>query len=215
MTTIITVGGQKGGTGKSNIVCHLSAALANNGYSVTILDADKQRTAADWCFIRETERKDRKAIDCIQSYGDITNTIYDITSDYCIIDTAGHDSEELRCALIATKLFISPFNASVSALRTLPAIVDVISAARKFNPSLTAFAVLSIAPTNVLMNNNALAKQLFSEYPELTLCESIIYNRAVYDNCMEDGLGVCEGKGGSANTARQEIEALMQEVINA
>jgi len=215
MTRIITVGGQKGGTGKSNIVCHLSAALVNHNYSVAIIDADKQRTASDWGFIRETEQPDRQAIAYVQAYGDIANEICSINTDYCLIDTAGHDSIELRSALLVSHVLISPFNASVSALKTLPAMVDVINGGRELNPELVAFAVLSIAPTNVLMNNNALAKQLFGEYPELRLSDAIIYNRSIYDKCMGDGLGVCEGLGGAANIASQEIAALMQEVLSA
>src|SRR5688572_9284977 len=42
---IITVGGSKGGTGKSTIACHLAVLRATSGKKVLLVDADEQQSA--------------------------------------------------------------------------------------------------------------------------------------------------------------------------
>ena len=215
MKTIL-IGSQKGGSGKSTLCVNLASALVNNNFSVTVLDADEQPTSSDWGYIRTTEQETQPEIIFIQAYGDIREKIDNVTTDYLLIDAAGHDSPELRSALLVCDVFIAPFNASITALKTLPYMTEIVTKAREHN-NMKALAVINIAPTNVLMNNNSLAQQLFSDYPEFTLCSSIIYNRSIYDTCMGIGLGVVEtaGKSASERIAKQEVLALMLEVLNA
>ena len=48
MGNLIAVGNLKGGTGKSTIAVNLACALADDGASVVLVDADAQGTAIDW-----------------------------------------------------------------------------------------------------------------------------------------------------------------------
>ena len=48
MGNVIAVGNLKGGTGKSTIAVNLACALAEDGDTVVLVDADAQGTATDW-----------------------------------------------------------------------------------------------------------------------------------------------------------------------
>lgn len=45
---IISIANQKGGVGKSTVTMHLAGALAASGYSVLVVNADRQATALKW-----------------------------------------------------------------------------------------------------------------------------------------------------------------------
>jgi chromosome partitioning protein len=48
MGNLIAVGNLKGGTGKSTIAVNLACALAADGATVVLVDADAQGTVTDW-----------------------------------------------------------------------------------------------------------------------------------------------------------------------
>lgn len=50
---VIAVGNLKGGTGKSTIAVNLGCALAENGHSSVVIDADPQLTSTQWLRRRE------------------------------------------------------------------------------------------------------------------------------------------------------------------
>ncbi len=53
MTNIITIAGQKGGTGKSITSVNLAASLALFGKKTLLIDCDPQACATQWCGIRD------------------------------------------------------------------------------------------------------------------------------------------------------------------
>lgn len=52
---IIAILNQKGGVGKTTIAVNLTAAIANSGQRVALIDADEQGTASDWNAKRTSE----------------------------------------------------------------------------------------------------------------------------------------------------------------
>ena len=55
MGTIVIVGGNKGGSGKTTGTCNLAVAIAqaSDAYDVCLVDADRQGSAARWHAERE------------------------------------------------------------------------------------------------------------------------------------------------------------------
>jgi chromosome partitioning protein len=49
---IITVGGEKGGAGKTTIAVHLAALCVAEGIDTLLVDADEQQTANRWSMRR-------------------------------------------------------------------------------------------------------------------------------------------------------------------
>ncbi|WP_440984041.1 ParA family protein [Shinella sumterensis] len=99
---VITFANAKGGAGKTTAALILATELANQGYRVTILDADPQRWISHWHDVTGRQRN----IDVISevSMASLQGHIRENrdTTDYFIIDLAG-----ARDALVATAIGLS------------------------------------------------------------------------------------------------------------
>ena len=209
---IILIGGEKGGTGKSTIATNLAAWLANQNRDTIVVDADRQATASNWVD-RRNEINGLAPVNCAQKYGNVFNALKDLARRYdeVVIDAGGRDSEELRTALVAAHKVYVPLKASQPDLETSVHINELIQLARGMNPNLTAFAVISMAPTNPVINEAEEAQHLLAELPELILAKTIIRERKVYRDAMVEGKGVVEL---SNPKAYNEIESLGQEIYH-
>lgn len=221
--TIILIGGEKGGTGKSTIATNLAVFLAGEGVDTMLLDADPQATASKWVERRNNANEallkaDPKAkvvpeVHCTQKHGDILKTALDLSKRYqvVLIDAGGRDSKELRTGMaIADRMYI-PIRASQADLETLPKINELVSQIKAtVNPSFEAYAILSMAPSNPMINEVQEAQELLSESSDIGLGKNIIRDRKVYRDAMISGKGVVEM---SNSTAKAEIQLLAEEIF--
>lgn len=210
---IVLIGSQKGGCGKSTTAVNICAVLAKNGHDVVLVDADRQCTAANWAMDRADNKK-LPTVHCIQKYENIRDTLLDLDKryEYVIVDAAGRDSRELRTGMTAAHILIVPFRPSQPDLDTLPKMQEVIIQARDLNPDLVVHGVLTMAPTNPVINEVAEACEYLQDYPEIKLLDTaIIRDRKVYRDAMSEGMGVIEMRNPKAV---DEIESLIREVFN-
>jgi chromosome partitioning protein len=210
---IVLIGSQKGGCGKSTTAVNICAWLAKNGYDVVLVDADRQSTAANWAMDRGENEK-LPTVHCVQKYENIRETLLDLDKryEYVIVDAAGRDSRELRTGMTAAHILIVPFRPSQPDLDTLPKMQEVIVQARDLNPDLVIHGILTMAPTNPVVNETAEAFEYLKDYPEIKLLDkAIIRDRKVYRDAMSEGMGVIEMNNPKA---ADEIESLMREVLN-
>ncbi len=213
---IVLVGAEKGGVGKSTIAANLSVHLAREGADVVLVDADPQATAAKFSERRaelRQRRPDLPAVHCVQRTGDVSATVRDLAGRYqvVIIDAGGRDSRELRTALAVANLFLTPIRASQADLETLPTINELVGLARGLNPSLEAYAVLSMAPTNPSIREVAEATELLTDFDQLKLADAIIRDRKVFRDALLEGLGVVEMDN---SQAKAEVQLLSQEFFD-
>lgn len=210
-TMIILFAGQKGGSGKSTLASNAAAWLALKGKDVLLVDADRQGTCSRWSEYREENSK-LPAVQCVQKYERITKALKDLDTryQYIICDVAGRDSTEMRSAFLAADIAIIPFRPSQADLDTLPHVAVIVSAASDLNPGLTCYALLSMAPTNPVINEAKEAAEFLKDYPELKTLNTIIRDRKAYRDALSDGKGVCEMRN---DKAQSEIDNLMNEVL--
>lgn len=209
---IILVASQKGGCGKSTTSVNICAELARNNKDVVLIDADKQGTAARWASDRNAGEV-TPVIHCVQKFDNIRETLLDLDKryEYVVVDTAGRDSREMRTGMTAADVLLVPFRPSQPDLDTLPHLVEVIAEAMDFNPKLKAYAMLTMAPSNPVVNEAKEAREYLAEYPQLELLRTVVRDRKIYRDCMAEGKGVVEMDNGKA---KGEIQMLIKELLS-
>jgi chromosome partitioning protein len=209
---IILIGSQKGGCGKSTIAINIAAELVLQGKDVVLVDSDRQGTAAHWISDRNSHAE-ITTIHCIQKFDNIRDTLLDLDKryDYVVVDTAGRDSRELRTGMTAADILLVPFRPSQPDLDTLPRLTEIMTEARDLNPRLKAIAMLTLAPTNPIINEINEAKDYLKDFPELNLMSTVVRDRKVYRDCMSEGRGVVEMTNPKA---KEEIQSLVQELLS-
>lgn len=143
-----------------------------------LVDADRQGTASNWISDRN-QNTDLPKIHSIQKFDNIHETLSDLAKryEYVVVDSAGRDSRELRTGMSAADVLIVPFRPSQPVLDTLPALHDIITMALDLNPKLQVKALLTMAPTNPVINETQDAKIYLADYPVLNLMQTIIRDR--------------------------------------
>ncbi len=93
---IITVGGIKGGSGKSTVATNLVVLRSLEGRDVLLIDADTQTTSSDFSLQRNNKTNGNAGFTCINLAGQAVRTetlrLADKYQDI-IIDTGGRDGE--------------------------------------------------------------------------------------------------------------------------
>ena len=208
---IILIGSQKGGCGKSTTAVNISAELAGRGHDVVIVDADRQCTSENWAMDR-IENPVLAKVHCIQKYENIRDTLLDLDKryEYVIVDAAGRDSRELRTGMTAAHILIVPFRPSQPDLDTLPNMQEIIIQAKDLNPDLKVYGLITMAPTNPIIHEEADARECLIDYPEIKLLSTMIRDRKVYRDAMSDGLSVVEMDNPKA---KAEIKKLIEEIL--
>ena len=206
---ILLVGAEKGGVGKSTIASNLAVYLAREGVDVVILDTDPQATCAKWAD-RRNAAEAVPAVQCIQRQGDVAMALRDLSKRFAvtIVDAGGRDSRELRAAVSVANLLLTPIRASQADLETLPKLNELVGLARGLNPTLEAYAILSMAPSNPMIHEVDDARELLAEFDQIKLADTVIRDRKVFRDALLAGLGVVEMDN---SQARAEIQLLAQE----
>ena len=209
---IVLIGSQKGGCGKSTTAVNLCASLADAGRDLILVDADRQGTASNWASDR-AEQTDIPLVNCVQKYGNISSTLKDLDGryEYVIVDAAARDSRELRTGMVVADILVVPFRPSQPDLDTLVAVHKLVNQAGDLNADLSAYAVLTMASTNPLVNEVAEATEYLVDYPDIHLMETVIRDRKVYRDAVSEGLGVIEMSNAKA---KDEISSFVKELLD-
>lgn len=213
--SIILIGGEKGGTGKTTLAVNLAALRALQGRDVLLIDTDIQASASYWAQSRD-EAGTQPRVACIQKFGKGLQTeVRDLAKRYqdLIIDAGGRDSLELRAALVIAERVYIPIQPSQFDIWTLGRMDDLVKTAQGFNPELQARVVISRASTNPSVNEVAEAQNLLADFEHVQLSSVVIRDRIAYRKAARDGLSVEELKPTDPK-AGEEIQALFQEVFH-
>ena len=207
---IVLIGSQKGGCGKSTIAINIASYLANQDKDVVLVDADRQQSSANW--VKDRDETDLPKVHCVQRYDDVKSTLKDLATryEYVVVDVAGHDSKELRTAMLVADLLVVPFRPSQFDLDTLPHLTEVIDQAQSFNEKLKAYGLLTLAPTNPSVSEVQQAGEYLADFPIFTALHSVVHDRKVYRDSISEGKGVIEATNPKA---KEEFTAFMSELL--
>lgn len=210
--TVLLVGGEKGGTGKTTVATNLAATLAAQGRDVVLIDTDQQGSASYWCAARDqVEEAPRVASIRLHGQG-IGRQIRDTAARYeeVIVDAGGRDSVELRAAMTVADRLLIPIQASQFDTWTLESMARLVEQAQAINERLSAFVCINRSSPNPRVSEAEEARDLLQEYEAFTLLKAALHDRIAYRRAARAGLGVAEL--GDDSKAIEEVDALYQEV---
>ena len=209
---IITIGGIKGGCGKSLIATNLTVLRSRNENKVLLVDGDEQGTSGDWTDHRtglgintpwtavrlKSNAVRTEVLKLQQNYNDI------------IIDCGGRDTASLRAALTISDVFLVPFQPKSFDIWTATKVAELVLEATSLNPKLKTYVFINCAATRGSDNKDAMA--ILAKIEGLILLQETVGLRKAFSNATAEGLGVIEIK--TDKKAIDEIKALHNAVFN-
>jgi len=192
---IITVGGTKGGGGKTTIATNLAIIRANEGREVLLVDADDQGTASSFTSLRNANRKKGAGYISVRLLGEeLINSFKSLKAKYedIIIDAGGRDTESHRAALSMADVSVIPFQPSSFDVWELGKASMAIKEARAFNPKLKAYTLINMADPRG--SDNDAAAEYAGDIKDIKLIPTVIVTRKAFRRAAAQGLSVTELK---------------------
>ncbi len=215
---VITFCNQKGGVGKTTIAVNLTAMLADAGYKICLVDADRQQSASAWYLARINRLAEKgiapnfqsvaKVYDGMEKQG-VLNDVVSLKADYdvLLIDTPGKsDVTTLRLMASADLILIPlpPGNFDFWGSETTRDQVEKLVEAGSVEARIL-LSRLSTSP-NQKNTREAIDAQMELNIPVM---QTKVYNRTVYESCAS-GQTVFELR--NTPLARLEMRGLFDEI---
>lgn len=209
---IVTVGGIKGGVGKSLISTNLVVIRSHlKNKKVLLIDGDEQGTSVDWVGHRsglgiEVKWDTKKLIG-----SELRNSVLELKTGYndVIIDCGGRDTESLRAALTISDKLLVPFQPKSFDIWTMNQVSQLVEEAKQVNPNLKAYSFINCGWYRGQDNKDAL--EILKQFSSIKVIPVVIGLRKAFSNATAEGLGIVELKP-SDKKACTEIEALYRHV---
>ncbi len=211
---IITIGGIKGGSGKTTVATHLAIIRAGEAHDVLLIDADDQETASDFTVFRNERGIAGPNYTSIKLTGAAVRTqtlrLIDKYGDI-VIDTGGRDTSSQRAALSISDVLLVPFVPRSFDIWTLEKVGALIEEMRPANTKLKAFTFLNRADPRGQDNDDA--AQVLKETEGLEYANIALGSRKAFSNAAAQGLAVTELRPGDPK-AIDEVLMLYRYVFN-
>ena len=205
---IITIGGIKGGSGKTTVATNLAVMRANAGYDVLFIDTDDQETATDFTVLRTEKQAQGAGYTGIKLTGAaVRSETLKLQTKYqdIVIDTGGRDTTSQRAALAVSDLLIVPFVPRSFDIWTIEKVAELVEEMKAANPHLRALTFINRADARGSDNEDASA--VLRDSPTLQLLPTIIGQRKAFGNAAAEGLAITELRQ-SDPKAIEEMSAL-------
>ena len=210
---IYTIGGIKGGSGKTTLAVSLAVMLSNQGRTVLLVDADKQATATDFTQWRTETLGDTGFTSIQLSDIRVRNEVIKLKPNFddIVIDAGGRDTASQRAALAVSDVFIAPFAPKSFDIWTLEQVAQLVQEMQIANPDIQPYALLNRVDYNE--KDIREARDYIGESGILTVLKNTLHERKAFANAAASGLAVTEFKPRNPK-AIEEIEALFQEILS-
>lgn len=211
---IVTVGGIKGGSGKTTVATNLAIMRALSGHDVLLIDADDQESASDFTNLRHETHEKGSGYTCIQLTGNaVRHETLKLKSKYTdiIIDTGGRDTTSQRADLSVCDRFIVPFVPRSFDIWTIERVESLIQDMRLANPLFEAYMFLNRCDSRG--GDNKMAEEILKDAQSVSLLPVFLGARKAFGNAASKGLSVVELKPVDEK-AYEEINKLYECIFN-
>jgi len=205
---IITVGGIKGGSGKTTVATNLAVIRGQQGFDVLLVDADDQETASDFTILRNERNPSGAGYTSIKLTGPAVRTeTLRLREKYddIIIDAGGRDTTSQRAALSVSDFLLVPFVPRSFDVWTLEKVDALVSEMQTANMNLRAYTFLNRADSRGQDNEDA--AEVLKNTEALTFIDTPLGTRKAFSNAAAEGLAVTELRPQDAK-AKEEIMVL-------
>jgi chromosome partitioning protein len=203
---IISIVGQKGGSGKTTLSINIAYGLSERGHRILLLDGDPQGSIIQWQSIADNQAFD------VSHYAEATihDDIERISKGYkhVVIDTPPGGSEIVLSALLCSRLAIIPCGPSPLDLWSAKEFLGIIPEIRKRNKRLQTKLLISQKVSGTILGNQA--RSALEEFKR-SIFKTEIYLRTVYAKSLVMGQAVIEFE--PHTEASQEIRSLIDEIL--
>jgi chromosome partitioning protein len=209
---IYTVGGIKGGCGKSTVATNLAIFLAHQGREVLLIDADDLGTTYDFTALRATQQGISKSYAIMKQSGALLRREVPKFKDQfqdIVIDSGGRDTDSQRAALTISEVYLVPFVPRSFDIWTLESVDKLVDEARMINDHLKAFVFLNRADAQGEENKDAAA--MLSGAEHVRFIDAPLGYRKAFSTAAATGRGVIELRP-KATKAVAEFQHLMKTI---
>ena len=204
---VISLIGQKGGTGKTTLAQILAVHFTGNGKTAIGIDLDPQTSLCSWGDLRESDdpaifdtqhSRLNKTLDAARGQG----------VDVVIIDTAGRAEQAAMAAARVSDLVILPLQPTAADLTTVQATQEIVQLAKVKH----CFAVLMrVKPKGTRHTETA----TFLKGKGIEVCPHVIGDRVTYQDAAASGLVPAEYEPqGKAALESEQVCMYAQKKIN-
>lgn len=204
---IISLVNQKGGSGKTTLALNLSAAFAQSGARVLLVDADPQATVSDWAATRVPPTP----FQIIQMSKPVLHRdLPEMRKDYdhIIIDGPPRSYDVARSAISISDIILVPVQPSGADFWATKEIVTLIKEASSFQVTQKAALIVSRKILKTAIGRDM--HQALSTF-DLPIFKASTTQRVAYAESMTAGKTIFEQDG--AKLAMQEINAIKDEIV--
>lgn len=198
---ILTLAGQKGGTGKSTLACHLAVEWSWRGCRVLLVDTDSQATTLRWGELRAERGWEYPTV--IPAGENVREAVKHLSRgfDVTIIDTPGRQSKSCVGSLAISNLALLPCPPSGPDIWALAGSIDTAREVQELYPDLYLALVLNGVQKTKLSKASQAAIESFS-LPTIAR----LGRRTQLAEAITAGKGIREYRSGSM--AALEIRSL-------
>lgn len=192
---IYTVGGIKGGSGKTTIATNLAVFLLQQGRDVLLIDADDQESATDFTSFRHQALDGHLGYTAVKLTGrELHANAVRLATKYddVVIDTGGRDTVSQRSALTVSHVYLVPFAPRSLDIWTLRKVENLIAEVMPFNPGLRCLTFINKADARGTYKEEA--ADLLRDSAQLQFLNAAVGTRISFANAAAAGLGVLELK---------------------
>ena len=192
---IYTVGGIKGGSGKTTVATNLTIMLSLMGRKVLLVDADDQGSATDFTAARNEAMDDKAGYTAIRLFEDaVRREVLNFadTFDDIVIDTGGRDTKNQRSAMVVSDVYLVPFVPGSYDIWTIDQVEQLIGEIRAVNPDLRAYVFVNKGDHEGHYNEQA--SEVLRESEELAFLPESLGNFKVYRHSTALGQSIVEYK---------------------